>query len=270
MRALSRWVKREYGELRIGPRRRRLRDQLRERFRRPLVLSRAGSRGRDSVYLAKDVRGVLGAVRLHNPFLHRKPLATDSPFVALDSRARLEREWCCYDLASRHQLSPRPLWRDEDALMCEYLPGRRLSDVLAEESGRFWSLIRYASATLNALHQIGLTHMDASLANVIANEDTPGFRLIDFEYGPAALLNLGQQMAYDHLRLLESSIKFMPPGGAPGAADWLSDLDRGVADEARRADTRPLAPALARVLASDELRVGLAGIFPGLRTDASS
>ena len=32
-------------------------------------------------------------------------------------------------------LTPLPLWRDADALMCEFVPGHRLSDELARDPG---------------------------------------------------------------------------------------------------------------------------------------
>ena len=261
MRDLSRFVRREYAELRNRPRTERLQAQLSASFERQLTLHRSGSRGRDSIYLVRDETRFVGAVRLCNPHLQRKPLPADMPFVTLSNAVRLEREWQSYQTAGRAGLTPLPLWRDADALMCEFVAGYRLSDELTRDPGCFWTLIQRASATLTALHELGVTHMDASLANVIAEETGTGSRLIDFEYGPARGLTIAQQMAYDHLRLLESSMKFMPPGADERADDWLGELEGTLSPETRRAEIGPLRPAIARLLASPRLRRGLSGIF---------
>ena len=261
MRDLSRFVRREYAELRNRPRTVRLQAQLSASFEQPLTLHRSGSRGRDSIYLVRDETKFVGAVRLCNPHLQRKPLPADMPFVTLSNPVRLEREWQSYQTAGQTGLTPLPLCRDTDALMCEFVPGHRLSDELARDPGCFWTLIRRASETLAALHELGITHMDASLANVIAEEKGTGSRLIDFEYGPALGLTIEQQIAYDHLRLLENSMKFMPPGAEERADDWLGALEGTLSQEARRAEIGPLKPAIARVLASPQMHRGLSGIF---------
>ena len=261
MRSLSRFIKREYAELRNSDRKRRLQRQLSRYFNRPLRLQRAGSRGRDSIFLVRDKQVIIGAIRLCNPFLRRKPLSPDMPFVTLSDPLRLEREWQCYQQAAQAGLTPLPLWRDRDALMCEFLPGWRLSTLLARDPLRFWTLLCRASITLAAVHNLGITHMDASLANIIIDEDETRCRLIDFEYGPVANLDFAQQKAYDHLRLLESSIKFMPPGEEFCADGWLEELERLLSDEVRRVDIRPLVPAIGRVLPSPQLCEGLGAIF---------
>ena len=265
MRSLSRFVKREYAELRNGARSRNLQLQLRRYFDRHLVLKRAGSRGRDSIFLVIDKRIVIGAMRLCNPYLKRKPLAPDMPFVTLSDQLRLQREWECYERGAQDNLTPSPLWRDRDALMCEFLPGRRLSTLLTGDPERFWPLLCLASKTLAALHNLGITHMDASLANMILDENKSFCRLIDFEYGPAANLDADQQKAYDHLRLLESSIKFMRPGDELQSACWFNELDRLLSNEVRQADIHPLVPAIGRLLKSPRLCDGLGTIFHRLR-----
>lgn len=261
MRSLSRFIKREYAELRNGPRRRDLQSQLGRYFGRPVVLQRAGSRGRDSIFLVLDKAIVVGALRLCNPYLRRKPLQTDMPFTTLSDQLRLQREWDCYTRGAKANLTPSPLWRDHDALMCEFLPGTRLSTLLAQEPERFWALMCRASKTLATLHDLGITHMDASLANMILDADETVCRLIDFEYGPADNLDIDQQKAYDHLRLLESSIKFMRPGDELRAACWFDELDRLVSNEVRQTDIHPLVPAIDRLLKSPRLCDGLGTIF---------
>ena len=263
MRALSGFLRREYANLRITGRKRRLIEQLSTHFDRPVSLHRAGARGRDSVFVVKDKRTNLGALRLCNPHLQRKALSADMPFVTLSNDERLSREWRCLAEAGPEGITPGPLWRDEDALMCEFIAGPRLSDRLSQDPSSFWELLASTSRALGALHALGITHMDASLANTIDAGD--GCRLIDFEYGPRADITLDQQMAYDHLRLLESSLKFMPHQEPLRADSWLEILDAVLPKPAREVDVAPLAPAITRVLACHGLSHPIAEIVPSIR-----
>lgn len=259
MRALSRFLRREYANLRITGRKRRLIEQLSTHFDRPVSLRRAGARGRDSVFVVKDRREIMGALRLCNPHLRREALPTDMPITTLSNGERLSREWRCFAEAGPAGITPSPLWRDEDVLMCEFVAGPRLSNRLSQNPSSFWELLVRTSRALGRLHALGVTHMDASLANTIDADD--GCRLIDFEYGPRAGVTLEQQMAYDHLRLLESSLKFMPPGEHVRVDIWLDVLDAVLPKQAREVDIAPLTPAIKRVLARRDLNHRLAAIF---------
>ena len=143
--------------------------------------------------------------------------------------------------------------------MCEFVAGPRLSDRLAQDPSSFWELLVRTSHALGTLHSLGITHMDASLANTVDAGDS--CRLIDFEYGPRAGITLEQQMVYDHLRLLESSLKFMPLGEQAGIDTWVEVVDTVLPKRARGVDITPLAPAITRVLACRGLNRCLATIF---------
>ena len=262
MRALSGFLRREYADLRIARRKRQLIQQLSTYFDRPVSLRRAGARGRDSVFVVKVMHESVGVLRLCNPHLQRKPLSSDMPFIMLSNDERLSREWRCLSKAGPAGITPNPLWRDTDALMCEFIAGPRLSDRLSQDPSSFWALLVRASRVLGALHALGVTHMDASLANTIDADN--GCRLIDFEYGPRAGITLEQQMAYDHLRLLESSLKFMPRREQERIDSWLEALDAALPKRARQIDIAPLAPAITRVLACRDLNHRLAVFFPSL------
>ena len=262
MRALSGLLRREYAHLRIAGRKRRLIEQLSIHFGHPVSLCRAGARGRDSVFVVKDECQTMGAIRLCNPHLRVSALSSDMPFIILSNDERLSREWRCFAEASPAGITPRPLWRDEDALMCEFIAGPRLSDRLSQDPSSFWELLIRTSRALGRLHALDITHMDASLANTIDAGD--GCRLIDFEYGPRADISLEQQMAYDHLRLLESSLKFMPRRVRLRIDSWLEVLDVVLPKRTREVDIEPLAPAITRVLACHGLNHRLAAIFPSI------
>ena len=85
MRALSGLLRHEYANLRIAGRKRRLIEQLSTHFGHPVSLYRAGARGRDSVFVVKDKRQTMGAIRLCNPHLRRRALSADMPFIILSN-----------------------------------------------------------------------------------------------------------------------------------------------------------------------------------------
>jgi hypothetical protein len=203
-----------------------------------------------------------------NPFLHRKALPASMPFRRLPPPESIDREWECYGRAAGLRLTPAPLWRTHDALVCEHVPGERLSERLFAHPMDFWNLMKTATAALPRLHATAVTHMDASLANILCVPGEDRICFIDFEYGPRPGLDPHQQRAYDHLRLLESSIKFLPPGLALRWDGWVEQLQASVDACARAADIVPLAPALARVLSHRALVDALADVFPALRAAA--
>jgi len=254
-------VKRTYAEYRLGTRRRALCVEIGAQLGERVTLERSGARGRDSIYLARTSDGIAGALRVVNPYLRRKALSAGMPFEALPVEERLDREWRCYTAGSKEGLTPKPLWLGEDALLCEYIPGERLSDRLFARPQRFWPLLVAGTRCIAALHHTGVTHMDASLANMVAESETQRIVFIDFEYGPRPGLSAADQRAYDYLRLLESVIKFMPPADGEPWEPWIAALETCVDDEARHADISALAPALGRVLAAPHLRRALSGVF---------
>ena len=72
MRALRRWLRRRRGELRLGVRREEVRKLLSEHFGRQCLLTPAGTRGRDSIYLVSDVERVFACLRIVNPHRQRR------------------------------------------------------------------------------------------------------------------------------------------------------------------------------------------------------
>lgn len=261
MRAIRRWWKRSRAERRIAPRRDEVAGLLAEHLGRPVTLRPAGMRGQDSVYFVADTGGTMGVLRLANPWLERPPPPASMPYLRAGDRARLDREWECYTLGARAGLTPEPLWRGEDALLCSYVPDGRMSDRLLAERHAFWQLICAATRALRRLHDAGVVHMDACLANILASRELERFAFIDFEYGPAPGLGEAQQRAYDYLRLAESSLKFMPAGARGGYGEWIETLDGCLDDRTRHAELAPLAPALSRLLAADGISPALGRLF---------
>ena len=81
---------------------------------------------------------------------------------------RIKHEFEVYSRGFASGLTPEPLWKAPDALFCRYLPYRPLMSWVKSGSN-LWPLLREGSAALDRLHrEAGVSHMDASLGNVIA------------------------------------------------------------------------------------------------------
>ena len=159
-------------------------------------------------------------------------------------------------------LSPRPLWRATDAIACGFVSGERLFDQLLKQPGSFWRLNTDAARALGELHHLDIVHMDASLANLVVHEQH--YRFIDFEYGPSVNLTKADMRVYDHLRLVESGIKFAPEETLPSCDAWLDVVAECAAEDFASCNWSRLAPALRRVEGSALVWAKLIARFPNL------
>jgi hypothetical protein len=262
MRAIRRVFRRWRAERRVAPRREAAREALATHLGHAVALVPTGAAGRDSIYRVERDGEPVAMLRLANPHKRRRAPEPCMPYVWLPDEERLGREWDTYGAGAASGLTPAPLWRGADAIACAHVAGERMSDALFREPATFWSLNARAARGLAALHALGVTHMDACLANLLAHGQTLTF--IDFEYAPAPGLAPAQQRAYDHLRLVESGIKFMPEAASDRIEAWLSVLIDCLDADTREADITPLAPALGRLLARADYRAPLNRVFTRL------
>ena len=128
-----------------------------------------------------------------------------------------------------------------------------MHDRLMSNPDEFWHLVTRATYGLSKLHACGLIHMDASLANILSDDDLEKFIFVDFEFLPNTALARQQQIAYDYLRLLESSYKFMPAHLNTGYNEWLECLITNSPLDFKSTDLSPLLPALDRLLSDPVL-----------------
>lgn len=262
MRAVRRWFRRRAAERHIAPRVNALTDELTGVFGPGIRLVPVGAAGRDSIYRVLDKGAPVAVVRLINPHRQRAALPPDSPFIWLEDHQRLDHEWRCYTTGHAAGLTPEPLWRCADALVCRYVPWPTLFDQFTAAPRNFWAFLDRATRATAQLHRTGLTHMDASLVNILASPTGPGVMFIDFEYGPAPFVNVATQRAYDYLRLLESSLKFLKAPAHAATEPWITLLKESVAPETATADLTALRPALSRLHADPQLVTAIRRVFP--------
>lgn len=222
----------------------------------PITWHQAGGRGRDVIALVKRSRLPVAFLRLATPL---PPPTTTAPrplpFVALDCVPKLEREWQAYAQGSTVGLTPKPLWRNHAAILSSYLEATPLSVTARCCGGSSLTATLAALPAIAKLHEVGITHLDMSLANILRHHQTAQLCFVDFEYGPAPELTLEHQILYDYLRLFESVWKFLTAKERTAAgALWLRALQQQTAVAVRQVSLDPLRPALSRILAAPELQ----------------
>jgi hypothetical protein len=230
----------------------------------PPRLVERGNLGHDSNYNVFSGGEQIGVLRLVNPHKKRPAPAAGMPFEIAGPSMRIKHEFEVYGRGAASGLTPTPLWKAPDALFCRYLPYRPLMSWV-KEAASIWPLLIEGSATLHRLHaETGLSHMDASLGNVLADENRTRHALVDFEYLPAEGVSFVEQKVYDHLRLVHSSWKFIRPHERAPSEAWLAQLDGYLYPTMREVDFNRIGPALENLLNDAAWRQALAGLFPRL------
>lgn len=205
-----------------------------------------GASGHDGNYQVISQNSPIGMLRLVGEHGKQVPPPPHMPFILLDDTARLRREWDCYTAAGA--LAPTPLHLWPDALLCQYLPLQSLHEALTQKPDNAWSILSRATHAIQQLHQKGITHMDISLKNMLHDPQNDHVYFIDFEYSPAKGLSIETQRIYDHLRLIESTWKFIPESMRAATDGWLKVFAEVAADDLKKADIARLKPALNRIL----------------------
>ena len=162
------------------------------------------------------------------------PAGPSNLWWALAADRRLNREWDVYGRLSPTKLTPAPVWRTHDAIMCTYFDGQSVSKRLAAERHRFWDLMKLVLLSLRRLHDHGATHMDAKVENILTDAEAWQFVFIDFDCTPPKWVEPPQQRAYDYLKLIDSSLRLVPPRDRENRRRWIGLLERTVDEETRQ------------------------------------
>ncbi len=265
MRGIKRYLKRQLAEFRLAPRRKVLGQEVARALGCGVSLQRTGARGHDSVYYAVAGQRRLGVLRVLNPYLQRVNPAPEMPFASLEPQARLAHEWQVYQRLAPLGLSPKPLWHADDALLCSYVDAPRYSARFKDEPTTLPALAKSAAQSIRQMHDADVLHMDVCFANALGMPDQCAV-WIDFEYGPAPGLDHAAAQAYDYLRLVESSLKFLSPAQRSQPSIWREALEPHVEPACRTAELAQLTPALTRLLRDSLLRGELMRVFERLPT----
>ncbi len=125
----------------------------------------------------------------------------------LTADERLDYEWAAYSALSGKKLSPQPVWRSDDAIVCSYYPFKRVAEVLKKDRQLVWNVLPPTFALVREMHTARVVHMDLNLGNMLVELDTYRLVVIDFEYAPAERLTFEQACLCDYLRLINDFIR---------------------------------------------------------------
>ena len=223
--------------------------------------------GYDQIYYALEGREKFAVVRINNPHKRENdPIGALDPGIPLGPADRLEREWEAYTKLFPAGLSPQPIWKTTDAIICSWIPWKRASEVLVKRRDLTWSVIDRSINAIRRMHDSGVIHLDLNTGNLLIEENGPGISIIDFEFGPVDWVSLEQQMAFDYLRIIDDFVK--PRRGGKVMLANLEKLsvilDNAVPFEIRNASMGFSLSKLKRIAAHEELRKALAAVFPNL------
>lgn len=159
--------------------------------------------GFDSIFFLEDAGCQrFGVLRLNNPHQKRKAVHTDLPRRSPSPAERIDREWQAYSVLAPLGLSPQPLWRSDDAVICSYSSHASFRKLI--EAGMI-DVARALEAILDAIgrmHEAGISHLDLSPGNVLVCPNTFDAVLIDFEYVPLPGRSFHEDCCYDWWQMI--------------------------------------------------------------------
>lgn len=279
MRSPRHWLKKRYGEWRIGARREELEKELCEALGQSVTLTLFGDGGNDSIYLAEGGGEKLAVVRLANPFKHdflrwkgvRKKLRAGQAMK--DPCKSLNREWKACQALAGSGVTPHPLWRTSDATAVSYLPGTRMNRLLPTlPTDEWWPWIETTFRALARLHELDTAHLDAKGSNIILDTASRKAYFIDMDRSGTKHGSLPNQQAFDYLKLLSSILQIAPESIHGDNEKWFEILDPIVPPGIRKIDvSQCLTQATIRHLArAGSLRRSLSEIFRGIASGPRS
>ena len=162
-----------------------------------------------------------------------------SPILRYEKEKRLAKEYQAYSLGSKQNLTPKILYYSELGLACEYLHGERAFDILQKDKSKVWYMLSAAVKTYRKLHDLGITHLDATLRNFIIEGNQ--MKVIDFEYYPSGDFKIESQKAYDYIRIIEHTLRKIPTLYQDKYVDFINVLDEIVPAEVKDADLTSIA-----------------------------
>jgi len=167
-------------------------------------------------------------------------------------------------------LSPKPLWRNDRAMACSWVPWGRLSRLLTRERDQFWPMMKLTMPLIARMHQSGVIHLDLNLGNLLVSPEKSQVMVIDFEFGEVDWVTIGQQKAFDYLRFIDDGLKKRRGGDVLKSAPekLVGLLDPCLDNETRNAELSFVFEKLTRLANEPELCARLLEVFPKLGSPA--
>lgn len=149
----------------------------------------------------------LASVRMNCPWRDKVPAEPLLPRIALPAQRRISRESRCYEKLAPLGIAPELIARGEYFLANQYLPWRRVSDVLRQSSASLWPVLPVILEAVRRMHAADVVHMDLNCGNLLISPDFRRVVMIDFEYAPKHDMLQFDQQRFDLLRLAHNLLK---------------------------------------------------------------
>jgi hypothetical protein len=239
MRSPFRWFRRRAEYALMGERTNVLESEFSLHLgRKCRFVPAAAKGGYDMIFYVLDGSRRIAVARVNNPDKsNNDPIGELDPGVPLGSEDRLQREWMAYRKLHPLGLSPQPMWRSDDCIVCAWLPWKRASEILVKRREFVWEIIGRSFHAIRRMHDADVVHLDLNTGNLLVEENGPGLAIIDFEFGPVDWVTPEQQMAFDYLRLIDDFVKPRRGGRVmlENVGKLTGMLDENVSPEIRNA-----------------------------------
>ncbi len=191
------------------PLRGKLQEELSAFLQQPCQLVPAsGKGGYDRLFYVETQGQRIAMMRVKNNQAGKAaPSSSDALRRTLTPDERLDYEWAAYTALSQTKLSPKPVWRTQEAIVASYHPFPRASELLKADEQRVWMLFPHLFALVRGMHAAQVVHMDLNLGNILVDPQTYEMMAIDFEYAPGATLSIEQAHLCDYLRLINDLLR---------------------------------------------------------------
>jgi tRNA A-37 threonylcarbamoyl transferase component Bud32 len=158
------------------------------------------------------------------------------PIQRQDKKSRFEKEIFAYTHGGKFGLTPKLLYVCDYGVVCEYIHGENLWNQVKKDPQSIWKILTEVIKVYLELHKLGISHLDATLKNCIYDESTKKIKVFDFEYYAMPELNFTTQQAYDIVRIIEHSLRVVPPMYQNDFEFFIDFLKDALPEEVKKAD----------------------------------
>lgn len=165
-----------------------------------------------------------------------KEVVIDTPFNRIEKQKRIDKETFSYEKGGIANLTPKLLYSFENGVVCEYIEGKRLDQIIKNDTSKIWEILSELVQRYAKLHALGITHLDATLKNSIIDDRDNKIKIYDFEYYAKEGLNFELQCAYDYIRIIEHTLRYLSEVDNTQVLEFISLLKEIVPQEVKKVD----------------------------------
>ena len=211
-------------------------DLLKEYFGNDIKIKFASMGGEDLNYTLQKDGKIFAIFRQSISSQTSSTHSSTFPIQRQNKKARFEKEIFAYTYGGKCGLTPKLLYVCDYGVVCEYIHGKNLWNQVKKDPQSIWKILTEVIKVYLELHKLGISHLDATLKNCIYDESTKKIKVFDFEYYAMPELNFTTQQAYDIVRIIEHSLRIIPPIYQNNFDFFIDFLKDALPEEVKKAD----------------------------------